>query len=164
MPTEAEPRKARDFGAVRRYGLAHVIGAVAVVGAAALLVTFQGVRDHDAAIALAKKWDVQGPPCPALTEAEFNAKHQSAPKTFDYDGATLGRVAGDVSCSDVKDNGGKGFGTDKVCQFTSPATLTVATPAGRFFFLPGAGQPATIHIHKDVPVCVMASTFTLQSE
>jgi hypothetical protein len=164
MPTKGVPKAPRDFGAVRRYGLAHVIGAVAVVGAAALLVAFEGVRDRNAAVALAKKWDVQGPPCPAMTKAEFGAKHELAPKTFDYDGTTLGRVAGDVSCSDIKDNAGKGLGTDKVCQFTSPATLTVTTPAGRFFFLPGPGQPATIHIHKDVPTCVMASAFTLQSE
>ena len=73
MPTDAGPRKARDFGAIRRYGLAHVIGAVAVVGAAALLVTFEGVRDRKAAVALAKKWDIQGPPCPALSEAEWTA-------------------------------------------------------------------------------------------
>lgn len=164
MPTDLGPPKARDFGAVRRYGLAHVIGAVVVVGAAALLVTSQGVRDRNASIALARKWDVQGPPCPAMSEAEFQAKHQAAPKTFDYDGTTLGRVAGDVSCSDVKDNGGKGFGTDKVCQFTSPAALTVVSPAGRFFFVPGPGQPATLRIHKDVASCVMASKFTLQTE
>ncbi|HZZ33520.1 MAG TPA: hypothetical protein VFE10_16180 [Phenylobacterium sp.] len=144
--------------------MAHVIGAVVVIGAAAVLVTFQGVRDRDAAVALAKKWDVQGPPCPAMTEAQFNAGHESAPKTFDYDGTTFGRFAGDVSCSDVKDKGGKGLGTDKVCQFTSPATLTVASPAGRFFFVPAPGHPATIRIHKDIPACVMASTFTLQSE
>lgn len=164
MPTDLRPSNARGFGAVRRYGLAHVIGAVVVVGAAALLITFQGVRDRNASIALARKWDIQGPPCPAMSEAEFRAKHQAAPKTFDYDGITLGRVAGDVSCSDVKDNGGKGFGTDKVCQFTSPAALTVVSPAGRFFFTPGPGQPATLRIHKDVATCVMASKFTLQTE
>ncbi|HEX3367294.1 hypothetical protein [Phenylobacterium sp.] len=164
MPTEAGPRKARDFGAVRRYGLAHVIGAIVVVGAAALLVTSQAVRDRNAAIALAKKWDIQGPPCPAMSETEFNTKHEVAPKTFDYDGVTLGRIAGDVSCSDVKDDGGRGFGTDKVCQFTSPAALTVASPAGRFFFVPGPGQPATLRIHKNVATCVMASKFTLQTE
>jgi hypothetical protein len=164
MPTEGVPKAPRDFGAARRYGLAHIIGAVVVIGAAALLISFFAVRDRNAAVALAKKWDIQGPPCPTLTEAEFNAKHERTPKTFDYDGTAIGRVAGDVSCSDVKDNGGKGLGTDKVCQFTSPATLTVTSPAGRFFFVPGAGRPATIHIHKDVPSCVMASAFTLQNE
>jgi hypothetical protein len=154
----------RDFRAVRRYGLAHVIGAVVVVGAAALVVAFQAVRDRNASIVLARAWEVRGPACPAMSQTEFGARRETAPKTFDYDGVTLGRVAGDVSCSDVKDNGGRGFGTDKVCQFTSPATLTVASPAGRFLFVPGPGQPATLRIHKDVPTCVMASKFTLQTE
>ena len=93
-----------------------------------------------------------------------SARHYRLPKTFDYDGVTLGRVAGDVSCSDVKDDGGKGFGTDKVCQFTSPATLTVATPVGVTYYEPGVGQPATLSIHRDVPRCVLASKFTLQTE
>lgn len=162
MPTR--PSGARDFGAVRRWGLAHVIGAVVVLTAAIGLITFQFVRDRNAHISTAKAWDIQVPPCPAFTEAEFQAKRYTALKTFDYDGTTIGRTAGDASCSDVKDAGGKGLGTDKVCQFTSPATLTVVSPAGRWFFVPGAGQPSTLIIHRDVPRCVMASNFTLQTE
>lgn len=164
MPTDGSRKPARDFGAVRRYGMAHVLGAVIVLGVGAVVVTLQLVRERNDAVATARKWDIKGPACPALSEAEFRAGRQLAPKTFDYDGATIGRIAGDVSCSDVKDDGGKGFGTDKVCQFTAPATLTAVTPAGRFFFVPGPGQPATLRIHKDVATCVMASTFTLQSE
>ncbi len=154
----------RDFSAVARFGIAHVIGAVIVITAVVGLITFQFVRDRDANIARAKALDIQGPPCPAMTEAEFKAKRYTALKTFPYDDAVIGRTAGDTSCSDVKENGGKGFGTDRVCQFTGPATLTVVTPAGRWFFVPGAGQPSTLIIHRDAPRCVMASKFTLQSE
>jgi hypothetical protein len=154
----------RDFSAVRRFGIAHVIGAVIVITAGFGLVSFQFVKDRNAHIATAKAWDIQGPPCPAMTAAEFASKRYTALKTFPYDNATIGRTAGDVSCSDVKENGGRGLGTDRVCQFTSPATLTVVTPAGSWFFVPGAGQPSTLIIHKDVPRCVMASSFTLQTE
>ena len=157
-------RASRGYGAVRRFGVAHVVGAVVVITAGIGFVTFEFVRDRNAHIATAKAWDIQGPPCPAMTEAEFAAKHYTALKTFPYEDATIGRTAGDASCSDVKESGGKGFGTDRVCQFTSPATLTVVSPAGSWFFVPGAGQPSTLIIHKDVPRCVMASKFTLQTE
>jgi hypothetical protein len=154
----------REFRAGRRFGIAHAIGAVVVITAGAGLLTFQFVKDRNAHIATARAWDIQGPPCPAMTGAEFAAKRYTALKTFPYDDVTIGRTAGDASCSDVRDKGGKGFGTDKVCQFTSPATLTVVSPAGGWFFVPGAGQPSTLIIHKDVPRCVMASKFTLQTE
>lgn len=154
----------RDFRAARRFGMAHVIGAVIVITVGLGLVTFEFVKDRNAHIATARAWDIQGPPCPAMTEAEFTAKRYTALKTFPYDDATIGRTAGDASCSDVKANGGRGLGTDRVCQFTSPATLTVVTPAGKWFFVPGAGQPSSLIIHKDVPRCVMASKFTLQTE
>src|SRR3569623_3437467 len=154
----------RDYGAVRRVSMAHVSGAVVVLTAGIGLVTFQLVRDRDANIATAKAWDIKGPPCPLLSQAEFQAKRYTALKTFDYDGTTIGRTAGDASCSDVKSGGGKGFSKEKVCQFTSPAPMNVASKAGSWFFVPGVGQPATIAIHHDVPKCVMASKFTLQSE
>jgi hypothetical protein len=154
----------RRFSTVRRFGIAHVIGAVVMITAGIGLVTFQFVKDRNAHIATAKAWDIQGPPCPALTQAEFTAKRYTALKTFPYDDVTIGRTAGDASCSDVKENGGMGFGTDRVCQFTSPATLTVVSPAGSWFFVPGAGQPSTLIIHKGAPRCVMASKFTLQTE
>ncbi|MDB5462844.1 MAG: hypothetical protein JWP23_1233 [Phenylobacterium sp.] len=153
-----------DFSAARRFGIAHVIGAVVVITTGIGLVTFEAVRNRNANIATAKAWDIQGPPCPALTEAEFRAKRYTALKTFDYDSIAIGRTAGDANCSDIKEAGGKGLGTDKVCQFTSPATLTVVSKAGSYFFVPGAGQPASLIIHRDVPRCVMASNFTLQSE
>jgi hypothetical protein len=137
---------------------------VVVITSAVGLITFQLVKDRQTNIDTFKTWQVKGPPCPAMSEADFQAKRYTALKTFDYDGIVIGRTAGDVSCSDVKASGGKGLATDKVCQFTSPATLSVSSKAGSFFFVPGAGQPATLSIHGDTPRCVMASKFTLQTE
>jgi hypothetical protein len=149
---------------VRRFGAAHVVGAVVVITAAIGLVAFNFAHDRGANVGAAKAWDIQGAPCPILSQADFVQQRYAAKKTFDYDGVTIGRLAGDASCSDVKEAGGKGLFNDKVCQFTSPATLTVASKAGAFFFVPGVGQPASLIIHRDVPRCVMASKFTLKTE
>jgi len=154
----------RDYGGrVRRFALVHVIVAVVGLGIATTIVTITYVKDRTAHIATAKAWDIQGPPCPALTAAEWTAKHYRAGKVFDYDGVAIGRAAGNASCSDVHTDGGKGLGVRKVCQFTSPGLLTVTSKAGDFYFNPGVGQLASLIIEKDRPVCVMASHFTLQS-
>jgi hypothetical protein len=160
MPT----RLSRDYGAVRRFGLAHVIGAVVVATAGIGFLGYEFVRDRNAHIATAKAWDIQGPPCPEVSAATWEARRLKAPKVFDYDETQFGRWSGDASCSDVKDRGGKGFGTDKVCQFTNPTVLTVASPAGTFYYEPGVSQPATLSLHKDVPRCVLASKFTRPTE
>lgn len=149
---------------VRRYGLAHVIGAVLVVSVAAALLAISFAHDRAANIGTAKAWDIKGPPCPAYSQADFSAKRYTANKTFDYDGDTIGRAAGDASCSDVKDSGGKGFRADKVCQFTSPVAITVRTKAETAYFIPEAGHPATVIIHRDAVRCVLASDFTLKTE
>jgi hypothetical protein len=164
MPTKGVPKSPRDFGAVRRFGLAHMIGAVVVIGAAGLAITFELIRDRNASVATAQAWDIKGPPCPQVSAADWTAHGLKAPKVFDYDGTKLGRWSGDASCSDVKDKGGAGFRTDKICQFTNPTVLSVTTPAGVTYFQPGVGQPATLSIHRDIPRCVLASKFTRDSE
>ncbi len=164
MATRRATGPSIDLVNVHRYGLAHVLGGAIVSTLAVGALAFEYVHDRRVHIATAKAWDIQGPPCPALNETEFHAKRWVANKTFNYDGVVLGRAAGDASCSDVRQDGGRGLFSDKVCQFTSPAVLTVVTKSSRDFFLPGVGQPATITIHNDVPKCVMASTFTLQNE
>ncbi|WP_309605089.1 hypothetical protein [Phenylobacterium sp.] len=157
-------RVIQDSGHLRRFSLAHAVIAVVVATSATALLTYNFVRDRKADVATARAWDIQGPPCPGLTQAQFTAQGYKAQHTFDYDGVTIGRHSGDANCSDVKQAGGKGLFNDKVCQFTSPATLTVTSRAGTYFFVPGVGQPATLAIHRDIPRCVMASKFTLKTE
>jgi hypothetical protein len=160
MPT----RLGRDYGAAARLGAPQVIAAVIAVTAGVGFLGYEFARDRNAHIATAKAWDIRGAPCPEVSAAAWTARRLKAPKVFDYDGTQLGRWSGDASCSDVKDKGGKGFGTDKVCQFTNPTVLTVVSPAGSFHYEPGIGQPATLSLHKDVPRCVLASKFTRQTE
>jgi hypothetical protein len=167
MPTRPKVRRERDprdLKGKRGFSMVHIVSAVVVITSATALITFQLVKDRKSDIDVAKAWEVKGPPCPSMTQADFQAKRYTALKTFDYDGTTIGRTAGDADCEDVKSGGGKGFATDKVCQFTSPATLTVKSKAGLYYFVPGIGQPASLYIHHDVPRCIMASNFTLQNE
>jgi hypothetical protein len=151
-------------GGLRRFGIAHAILAVLVITGVIGFGTFQFVQTRNANVGQAKAWDIKGPPCPALTEADWAAKHWEAKKILDYDGIKIGRAAGDADCADIKQSGGAGLFSDKVCQFTSPAALTVASKAGTWRFVPGVGQPSTLIIHDGVPRCVMASKFTLQTE
>src|ERR1700761_8347602 len=139
--------KPRDYGAVRRYGLGHVIGAVLVVTLGTGLFTWNYLRGRNVDIATAKAWDIQGPPCPQLSAEQWAAGHFKTRSTFDYDGTTLGRWSGDASCSDVHDKGGAGFSIDKICQFTNPTVLTVSSPKGTFYFNTGVAQPATVAVH-----------------
>jgi hypothetical protein len=148
---------------VRRYGLAHVIGGVLVATAAVGLIGWNYLKERNASVATARAWDIKGQPCPALSEADWIARRYKAEKHFDYDGIDIGRHAGDASCSDVHSHGGTGFGTVRVCQFTSPDVLTVASKKGRFYFVPGIPHLASLIIEDDVPRCVMASNYTLQS-
>ncbi|MGZ6015992.1 MAG: hypothetical protein ACXWKM_09635 [Phenylobacterium sp.] len=149
---------------VRRYGIAHVLGALIVITGVTGFFGYNAWRGRNADIGAAKAWDIKGPPCPQLTEADWSAKHLKAPKVFDYDGTKLGRWAGDASCSDIKTHGGAGLGVDKVCQFTAPAALTVTTGGGVTYYVPSPGQPATVRIHDDTPSCVMAGKFTAATE
>lgn len=148
---------------IRRYGLAHVIGAVVVVTAGAGFLAWNAWRGRNVDIATARDWDIKGAPCPAPSAAEWVAKRYVAEKHFNYDGFDIGRHAGNASCSDVKSHGGTGFGTVRICQFTSPSVLTVTTEKEAFYFVPGVGQLASLIIEDGTPRCVMASKYTLNS-
>ena len=150
----------RIFGMHPAFLIIAKIGLVAVLA----LLLYDHFRHREASVAIAKDWDIQGPPCPSLTADEWAAKHLRAPKSFDYDGDTLARWAGDASCSDVKTKGGTGLGVIKVCQFAAPVSLTATTKAGTFYFNTGVGQPATLIIQDGKARCVMGGKFTLKSE
>jgi len=155
-------RPGAEYSRVRRIGVAHVIGALVASGAVAGLLAYNYVQHRDTSVALAKAWKIDGPPCPSLTKAEFEAQGYKAPKTFDYDDLTMARKAGNASCSDIKQNGGKGVFHDQECQFTGPAALIITTRKGEFFYVPEVGQPATVVVHDGAPQCVLGGKFTLK--
>jgi len=108
--------------------------------------------------------DVTGAPCPAVSKAAFDHALQtqglSIRYSFDYDDLTLGRAFGEGNC----DEGGGGLRgpTYQVCQFTSPAILSVKSPKGEFYFLPGLGQKASITTKDGTPRCVLAAPLYAQ--
>ncbi|WP_374470038.1 hypothetical protein [Phenylobacterium sp.] len=124
------------------------------------------VRDwlgrREAAVETAKAWDVQGPPCPELSEAEFRARGLKAPKAFEFEGVVIARRHGHVSCQMVADNAGRSFSSHVVCQFTGPGVLRVTAPGGERRFEAGPGQPATVSTEGGAPRCVLASKFRLE--
>ena len=113
------------------------------------------------ALTRAREWTIEGPPCPSLTRAQFEARGLKAPKGLQYSGVTVSRQFGHVSCSYLRYGDGWGPDTYVVCQFTSPNVLRVETAKGQWYFVPGMGQPATISTPRDQARCVMASNFTL---
>ena len=119
------------------------------------------LKDRAEALKLAREWTIEGPPCPSVTRAQFEAKGLKAPKGLQYSGVTVSRQFGHVNCSYLRYGDGWGLGTYVVCQFTSPNVLRVETARGEWYFVPGMGQPATISTPRDEARCVMASNFTL---
>lgn len=146
-----------------------MIGAVVLLGIALIaVVAVAQWRSHQRRDASeAAYWRVDGPPCPQLSAEVFRAARLRAPRQFDYGGSRagdlrygvtrFGRFAGHVSCNQVPN----GLHTRTICQFTSPAALSVRTGRGEVFYAPGTGRPASVIIDRDVPRCVLASHFTL---
>lgn len=109
----------------------------------------------------ASDWTPIGPQCPALAKATYLAGTTRADHVFNYEGTSLGRAYGFVSCNEIGDHGGLGPGRVPVCQFNSPTILDVTTPKGEYLFSTTT-RPATIAIHDGVPSCVLNAGIGLQ--
>jgi hypothetical protein len=154
-----------DYGAVRtrRLGAIPLIGLAVALGGLAALLAVNWAYHRTNAIGVAQAWTIDGPPCPTLSRAAFVSGGHSAPRSFEYDGVVFGRQAGHVSCQDVAYGGGRGLGVFPVCQFTSPAVLTVKTRKDEVVYAPGVGQAATVAVQHGEPRCVLASKFTVNA-
>jgi hypothetical protein len=116
--------------------------------------------DRAAAIAEAKAWTIDGPPCPQLSPVEAARWLYQPTKSFDYAGANIGYVFGHVACAQIHDDGGAALVRGHpVCQFTSPAVVAVETGRGKAFFTPGLGQRTTVSVQNGVARCVMDSRY-----
>ena len=136
--------------------IAALIG-VAVVGA---VLSVSWGRRQQLATATAEKWDITGPPCPSLSAAAFQAQHYLAEKIMTYDGMSIGRHSGNVSCTEVAYKGGRSLFKYPVCQFTSPSALTVKVGDQAAYYALN-GRPATLSLQHGKLGCVMASKVTL---
>lgn len=148
----------RDFGQRRSgrgfslgWGLFGLVLVAAAVAALWWQRQSQGVADY-------RHWVVKGPPCAATSKAALDAAGVELRETNVIDQVRFDRAFGHVSCTDVHDKGGRGFGVVSVCQFSSPQALGVITPKGRFYYLLPAARPVVVSVERDVPVCAFGTT------
>lgn len=103
-------------------------------------------------------WVIQGPPCAPSSKAALDAAGVTLKDSNVIDQVEFTRAYGHVSCTDVHDNGGRGFGSVNVCQFSSPRGLKVRTPKGEFYYLLPGAKPVVVGVEKGAPSCVIGST------
>lgn len=139
------------------------VGFLAGLGMSAFLFGGGYLRQRDAALTRAASATIEGPPCEALSRAEFEARGLKAPKATFYGDVVFARQFGHMSCDSLRYGAGWGTETYPVCQFTSPNALRVKTVRGEWFFLPGPGQPATVSTAEGRATCVLAAHFTMES-
>jgi hypothetical protein len=149
-----------DYGArTRRRG--PPLGAIALaVGVPILLLAIVAswFWQRQAAIADSRAWTITGPPCPVLSRAAYLAQPTPATHAFDYNDVVFASAYGAVSCNAIINDGGRGWGTYPVCQFTSPSLIRVATRTGEAYFqIPGG--PATVTVRQGVAACVLNGWF-----
>jgi hypothetical protein len=156
---------ARDFGASRKgrdgFHLKTPI-VIACLVAAAIVAAVWSVRQQSIQIADATAdthaEEIVGPPCPPVVNAHF--KQPLLPiNAFDWDGVRFGRRFGEAECSAVARKNLLGNGYEHLCQFSSPAVLSVVTAKGAFYFELSLGQEASVFVADGVARCVMASPY-----
>ena len=148
-----------DYGSARTrkgLGLGTILAAAAVLILA--FVIGNQVWHRPGEIRKAELWAVSGPPCQQVSPQAFQAQPVRIHHRFENDEITFGRGFGHVSCEDIVNDGGKGFGTFTECQFTSPGALQVTTSSGDSYFLTKA-SPATVTVSKSGVGCVLAAKY-----
>jgi hypothetical protein len=137
-----------------------------MAGLAALVaigVTVWVVRDQARQIRVATKEiaasEIVGPACPPVVRGAFKSPLRPI-NTFDFNGLTFGHRFGDAECGVTAGKRGL-FGTGYVnlCQFSSPAVLSVTSGKGTFYWEPGVRQEATVFVDHGQPRCVMSSPY-----
>jgi hypothetical protein len=73
---------------------------------------------------------------------------------FDFDNVKFGYRYGAADCAAT---GSLFGGYQLVCQFSSPAVLSVNSDKGPFYFEPGVAREATLFVKNGRPRCVLAS-------
>jgi hypothetical protein len=131
----------------------------AVVAGALGVIAWSVVQQSDEirrSTAEAHVQDIVGPPCPPV--AALTRPYRPV-NVFDFDGVSFGRRFGASECSAVAAKSLLGNGYQLVCQFSSPAVVSVKTSRGLFYFQPGVGQAATLFVLDGTPRCVLASPY-----
>lgn len=141
---------------------------VVLAGAAIVTLAFPAwlfggsyLKRRDEALNRAGEWAIEGPPCVALTKAQFEARGLKVRKGTVYEDVTFYRQFGHMSCTALRYGAGWGQATYPVCQFTTPKALKISTDEGDWYFDVGPGQPATVAAPHGQVRCVRAANFTM---
>jgi hypothetical protein len=141
-----------------------VIATAVVVSVALPSWMFGGsyLHEREAALSRASEARIDGPPCPSLTRAQFEAQGLKAPKATLYADVVFARQFGHMDCRLLRYGAAWATEVYPVCQFTSPKGLKVTTPKGEWYFATGAGRPATVATPFGRARCVLAGNFTMK--
>lgn len=127
-----------------------------------LLIAVPGIdiyRTWAEARAEKRAWDIGGPPCPVVDQAQPSVVGRKPPRTFTYNKTSFTRHLGDVSCSAFREDGFMNPQVYSVCQFSGPGAVKVETPAQTITFQPGPGRRTTVTVHDGRASCVIAGWF-----
>jgi hypothetical protein len=134
---------------------------VTIVAAVAIVVgwgVWDLIQSRRASIAEARTWTVAGPPCPLLSPDAPPDPTLQALQTSHFHRVTFVRAHGDMECSDVADDGGRGMADYPVCQFSHPGMLKVDTGHGVVAYDLPPLRPATVAVRHGKPSCVVGSS------
>ena len=160
------PSTPLDYGQRSRRGRGVQITTPMMAGLAGLVaigVTIWVNRDqarliHEAT-AETQAGEIVGPACPPVVHGAFAGPLRPI-NTFDFNGLRFGHRFGSAECSVTAGKPGL-FGTGYVnlCQFSSPAVVSVSSGKGTTVWEPGVGREVTVFVDRGAPRCVMASPY-----
>ena len=134
-----------------------------LAGLVAIGVTVWAVRDQTRQIREAtvetQAGEIVGPACPPVLHGVFAGPLRPI-NTFDFNGLTFGHRFGAAECSVTAGRRNLfGAGYVNLCQFSSPAVLSVTSGQGTEFWETGVGREATVFVEGGHARCVMASPY-----
>jgi|GEM_PF-1605510 len=103
--------------------------------------------------------EIGGRACPGVLKGQFKSPLRPI-NTFDFNGLAFGHRFGSAECSFTQ---GKrdlfGMGYVNLCQFSSPAVVSVTSDRGTFTRETGVGREAAVFVDHGAPKCVLASPY-----
>lgn len=101
-----------------------------------------------------------GPPCRAITQAEFYRGWKGGPKTFVFLHTTFTRRRGNADCHGRSDGIAKHY---PVCEFNAPVQLAITSEGKHFWFDVGPGKVAVVEAPPGTARCTVTGRFDAQA-
>ena len=105
-------------------------------------------------IAEFQAYQLGGKPCPEVPKAAFEAEPAKPEQVFGYDDWMFARAYGHAECTELTDNGGRGWKTYPACRFTGPGIVNATSPRGDVhYYVTGPGHGVVLSFAHGQPVC-----------